>query len=384
MPKDGSNTEIVRLDGQGKPMWLVLELTYRCPLKCVWCNNPLDFEDYSKKELSTEEWKRVLRDGRELGALQLGFSGGEPMLRDDLEELVAEAEQLGYYTNLITSGVGLTIERLQALKKAGLKQIQLSLQSASRNLTDELVGARAHDLKIDVARMIKAEGFPMVLNVPVFRQNIGQVQEILDLAEDIGVDYLEFANIQYYNWALLNRDELLPTREQIDHAEKVVNTARARLGKKMTIYFVIPDYYENRPKACMNGWGTIHLTIAPDGAALPCQEVRVIKGLEFPTVREHSLDWLWNDSPLFKKFRGDEWMKEPCRTCDEKEKDFGGCRCQAFLLTGDAANTDPACSRSPHHHVIEMAIKKTHQKHHEPRPLIKRNVGAVTVAFMDK
>lgn len=384
MPKDGSNTEIVRLDGQGKPMWLVLELTYRCPLKCVWCNNPLDFEDYTKKELNTEEWKSVLRQGRELGALQLGFSGGEPMLRDDLEELVAEAEQLGYYTNLITSGVGLSLERLQALKKAGLKQIQLSLQSASRNLTDELVGARAHDLKIEVARMIKAEGFPMVLNVPVFRQNIGQVKEILDLAEEIGVDYLEFANIQYYNWALLNREELLPTREQIAHAEKVVNAARERLGKKMTIYFVIPDYYESRPKACMNGWGTIHLTIAPDGAALPCQEVRVIKGLEFPTVREHSLDWLWNDSPLFKKFRGDEWMKEPCRTCDEKEKDFGGCRCQAFLLTGDAANTDPACSRSPHHHVIEMAITKAKEKHHEPRPLIKRNVGAVTVAFMDK
>lgn len=384
MPKDGSSTEVVRLDGQGKPMWLVLELTYRCPLKCVWCNNPLDFEDYAKKELSTEEWKRVLHEGRELGALQLGFSGGEPMLRDDLEELVAEAEQLGYYTNLITSGIGLSLERLQALKKAGLKQIQLSLQSASRNLTDELVGARAHDLKLEVAHMIKAEGFPMVLNVPVFRQNIDQVQEILDLAEEIGVDYLEFANIQYYNWALLNREELLPTREQIAHAEKVVNAARERLGKKMTIYFVIPDYYEDRPKACMNGWGTIHLTIAPDGAALPCQEVRVIQGLEFPTVREHSLEWLWNYSPLFKKFRGDEWMKEPCRSCGEKEKDFGGCRCQAFLLTGDAANTDPACSRSPHHHVIEMAINETHEKHHEPRPLIKRNVGAVTVAFMDK
>lgn len=379
MAKDGS---AVSLDGQGKPMWLVLELTYRCPLKCVWCNNPLDFDQYGKKELSTEEWKRVLREGRELGALQLGFSGGEPMLRDDIEELVAEAEYLGYYTNLITSGVGLTPERLKALKQAGLKQIQLSLQSANRDLTDELVGARAHDLKVHVARMIKAEGFPMVLNVPVFRQNIDQVDEILALAEDIGVDYLELANIQYYNWALLNRDELLPTREQIERAEAAVNAARQRSGQKMTIYFVIPDYYETRPKACMNGWGTIHLTIAPDGAALPCQEVRVIEGLEFPTVREHSLDWLWNDSPLFKKFRGDEWMKEPCRTCDEKEKDFGGCRCQAFLLTGDATNTDPACAKSPHHHVIEMAISKTRQKHHEPRPLVRRQIGAVTTMFM--
>jgi pyrroloquinoline quinone biosynthesis protein E len=230
--------------------------------------------------------------------------------------------------------------------------------------------------------MIKAEGFPMVLNVPIFRQNIDQVDEILALAEDIGVDYLELANIQYYNWALLNRDELLPTREQIERAEAAVNAARQRSGQKMTIYFVIPDYYETRPKACMNGWGTIHLTIAPDGAALPCQEVRVIEGLEFPTVREHSLDWLWNDSPLFKKFRGDEWMKEPCRTCDEKEKDFGGCRCQAFLLTGDATNTDPACAKSPHHHVIEMAISKARQKHHEPRPLVRRQIGAVTTMFM--
>ena len=359
-------------------MWLVLELTYRCPLKCVWCNNPLDFDSYASKELSTEEWKRVLREGRELGALQLGFSGGEPMLRDDLEELVAEAEQLGYYTNLITSGVGLTPARLSALKAAGLKQIQLSVQSADRALTDKLVGARAHDLKIEVAKRIKAEGFPMVLNVPVFRQNIDQVEEILALAEEIGVDYMEFANIQYYNWALLNREELLPTREQLERAEAAVNKARERLGKRMTIYFVIPDYFETRPKACMNGWGTIHLTVAPDGAALPCQEVRVIEGLEFPTVREHSLQWLWEDSPLFQKFRGDEWMKEPCRTCDEKEKDFGGCRCQAFLLTGDASNTDPACSKSPHHHVIEMAVSASRRKGREHKPLVMRLAGAAT------
>ncbi len=377
MPKDGS---ITSLDGLGKPMWLVLELTYRCPLKCVWCNNPLDFDQYGAKELSTEEWKRVLREGRELGALQLGFSGGEPMLRDDLEELVAEAERLGYYTNLITSGIGLTPARLSALKAAGLKQIQLSLQSAERALTDKLVGARAHDLKLEVARRIKAEGFPMVLNVPVFRQNIDQVEEILALAEEIGVDYLEFANIQYYNWALLNREELLPTREQLEHAEAAVNRARERLGKRMTIYFVIPDYFETRPKACMNGWGTIHLTIAPDGAALPCQEVRVIEGLEFPTIREHSLQWLWEESPLFMKFRGDEWMKEPCRTCDEKEKDYGGCRCQAFLLTGDAANTDPACSKSPHHQVIEMAVNGS-RKPREHKPLVMRAAGERSVVL---
>jgi pyrroloquinoline quinone biosynthesis protein E len=381
MPKDGS---AIALDGQGRPLWLVLELTYRCPLKCVWCNNPLDFERYGRHELSTEEWKDVLRQARALGSLQLGFSGGEPMLRDDLEELVGYANGLGYYTNLITSGIGLTETRLAALQDAGLKQIQLSLQSADRALTNELVGARAHDIKLDVARRIKAHGFPMVLNVPVVRQNIDQVERILAMAEDIGVDYLEFANIQYYNWALLNREELLPTREQIAHAESAVQAARARLGNRMTIYFVIPDYYEGRPKACMNGWGTIHLTIAPDGAALPCQEVRVIKGLEFPTVREKPLAWIWNDSPLFRKFRGDEWMKEPCRSCSDKEKDFGGCRCQAFLLTGDAASCDPACAKSPHHAVVEQAIQAVYTQERLHRPLIRRQRDAVSVALQEE
>lgn len=370
MPKDGS---VVRLDGQGKPLWLVLELTYRCPLKCPWCSNPVDYARDGRAELSTAEWKRVLREGRELGALQLGFTGGEPLLRDDLEELVADASALGYYTNLITSGVGLSEERLIALKTAGLNQIQLSLQSSERELTDTLVGARAFDLKVKVAHLIKAHGFPMVLNVPVFRHNIGQVEDILALAEDIGVDYLEFANIQYYNWAMVNRDELLPTLEQLQAAEHAVQAARARLGERMTIYFVIPDYYEGRPKACMNGWGAIHLTIAPDGAAMPCQEARIIEGLEFPSVREKSLAWLWNESPTFQKFRGDEWMSPTCRSCDEKEKDFGGCRCQAFLLTGDASNTDPACSRSPHHHLIGAAIERAHRPGRKVQPLVMRN-----------
>jgi pyrroloquinoline quinone biosynthesis protein E len=381
MPKDGS---VIALDGQGRPLWLVLELTYRCPLKCVWCNNPLDFERYGGSELTTEEWKDVLRQARALGSLQLGFSGGEPMLRDDVEELVGYASGLGYYTNLITSGIGLTEKRLAALKNAGLKQIQLSIQSADRALTNELVGARAHDIKLDVARRIKAHGFPMVLNVPVVRQNIDQVERILAMAESIGVDYLEFANIQYYNWALLNREELLPTREQIEHAESAVKAARERLGNRMTIYFVIPDYYEGRPKACMNGWGTIHLTIAPDGAALPCQEVRVIKGLEFPTVREKPLAWIWNESPLFRKFRGDDWMQEPCRSCSEKEKDFGGCRCQAFLLTGDAASCDPACAKSPHHAVTEQAIAAVYAKGRMHRPLIRRQRDAVSVALQEE
>ncbi|MCP4288962.1 MAG: pyrroloquinoline quinone biosynthesis protein PqqE [Gammaproteobacteria bacterium] len=380
MPKAGSG---LSLDGAGIPMWLTLELTYRCPLQCPWCNNPLDFDQYNK-ELTTAEWKKVLHDARKMGSLQLGFTGGEPMLRDDIEELVAEAEQLGFYTNLITSGIGLTPLRLAKLKEAGLKQIQLSIQHSKPEINDSLVGARAFDIKMEVAREIKRQGFPMVLNVPVFRQNIEDVEEILALAEEIKADYLEFANLQYYNWAFLNRDEFLPTREQIERAEAAINAARERLGKAMTIYFVIPDYYDDRPKACMNGWGTIHLTIAPDGCALPCQEARIIKGLEFPSVREHSLEWIWRESSIFQKYRGDEWMKEPCRSCDEKGKDFGGCRCQALLVTGDASNTDPVCSKSPQRALIDSAIEVTVDKKRFHMPIIMRKRGSVNTSFMDE
>lgn len=352
MPKAGSG---LSLDGLGMPLWLVVELTYKCPLKCPWCSNPVDFDRY-RNELSSAEWIDVLREGRRLGSLQLGFTGGEPMLRKDLEVLVGEADRLGFYTNLITSGVGLSHERLRELKKVGLKQIQLSLQACDQELNEKLVGLDVFRHKIEIARTIKAEGFPMVLNVPVSRFNIDQTEAFIDLAADLGVEYLEFANIQYYNWALINRAELIPTREQLARSEEQVNAARKRLGKKLTIFFVVPDYYDNRPKACMNGWGAIHLTIAPDGTALPCQEARLIKGMSFPNVRDHGLDWIWRKSQAFNAFRGDGWMKEPCRSCSEKEKDFGGCRCQAFLLTGDAANTDPVCTKSPHRHLIDKLI----------------------------
>ena len=379
MPKTGSE---LSLDGLGIPMWLTLEMTYRCPLHCPWCSNPLDFDKF-RNELTTDEWKRVLREGRALGSLQLGFTGGGPMLRDDIEELIAYSDELGYYSNLITSGVGLTPDRLKEMKKGGLKQIQLSIQSHDRETTNKLVGANVYDQKLEIAHEIKAQGFPMVLNVPVCKQNIRQTRDILKMAEEIEVDYIEFANIQYYNWALLNRAEFLPTREELEDAEAIVRETRERLGKKMQIYFVIPDYFDDRPKACMNGWGAIHLTIGPDGAGLPCQESRVIKGLEFPNVREHSLDWIWNESPVFNAYRGDKWMKEPCRSCDEKEKDHGGCRCQAFLLTGDAANTDPVCSKSPMHGVIESSVAEAASEHRIPRPLVFRRKGAITTDFLE-
>jgi PqqA peptide cyclase len=386
MPKDGSELSLeeepeLTLDGLGIPMWLTLELTYKCPLHCPWCSNPLDFDKF-KDELTTEEWKKVLREGRKMGALQLGFTGGEPMLRDDLEELVAYSEDLGYYTNLITSGVGLTPKRLRALKEAGLKQIQLSVQSGSKELSKKLVGVDVFDQKMDVFEDIKNQGFPMVLNIPICKQNIGETREMLEMAERLGVEYIEFANVQYYNWAMLNRDEFMPSKEQIDEAESVVKEFRARLGNKMQIYFVIPDYYDDRPKACMNGWGAIHLTIGPNGEALPCQEARVIKGLEFPNVRDQPLDWIWNNSPVFNAYRGDEWMKDPCKSCDEKENDHGGCRCQAYLLTGDAANTDPVCSKSPMHDIVETCVSNAVNPRRVEKPLVFRKKGAITTDFM--
>jgi PqqA peptide cyclase len=386
MPKDGSelnpDSSELTLDGLGIPMWLTLELTYRCPLQCPWCSNPLDFDKF-KNELTTEEWKKVLVDGRKMGALQLGFTGGEPMLRDDIEELVAYAEELGYYTNLITSGVGLTPDRLQALKDAGLKQIQLSVQSSDKEISRKLVGVDVFEQKMAVFEDIKAQGFPMVLNIPVCKQNIGETRQMLEMAEKLEVEYIEFANVQYYNWALLNREEFLPSMEELKAAEEVVKEFRDRLGNKMQIYFVIPDYYEDRPKACMNGWGAIHLTIGPDGAALPCQEARVIKGLEFPNVREKPLDWIWNESPVFNAYRGDSWMKDPCKSCDEKENDHGGCRCQAYLLTGDAGNTDPVCSKSPMHDVIESCVSHAANPRRVERPLVFRKKGAITTDFLD-
>ncbi|MDA8251386.1 MAG: pyrroloquinoline quinone biosynthesis protein PqqE [Rhodospirillales bacterium] len=377
MSADGSVSSLdapVTVDGQGLPLWLLLELTYKCPLKCPWCNNPTDFDRYAD-ELTTDEWVDVLRQARRLGSLQLGFSGGEPMLRRDLEALVGEATHLGYYTNLITSGMGLTASRLTALKNAGLKQIQLSLQACDAELNNRLVGVNAYAQKIAAARAIKAQGFPMVLNFPVSRHNIDQAEALLAFAEELGIEYVEFANLQYYNWALVNRAELLPTQEQLAKAESVVQEARARLGRRMTIYFVITDYYDTRPKACMKGWGNIHLTIGPDGAALPCQEARIIQGLEFPNVRDHDLAWIWHQSPVFRRFRGEEWMREPCRSCSERGHDYGGCRCQAFLLTGDAANTDPVCDKSPHHDLIKQAVAEAAATDRTPGRLIMRQRG---------
>ncbi|MDO8251953.1 MAG: pyrroloquinoline quinone biosynthesis protein PqqE [Rhodoferax sp.] len=339
----------------GPPLWLLAELTYRCPLHCVFCYNPVDFAN-AGAELSTGDWLRVLREARAAGSVQCGFSGGEPMLRDDLEELVAEAHRLGFYTNLLTSGVGLTEARAAALKQAGLDHIQLSFQDSTRELNDFLSHTKTFDLKRRTARMIKANGWPMVLNCVIHRLNIDYIEQIIELAVELGAEYLELANSQYYSWAELNRDGLLPSREQLERAERVTNTWREKLGDKLRIFFVVPDYYESRPKKCMNGWGNVFLTIAPDGTALPCHTAKMLKGIDFPKVQEMSIQNIWYESLSFNHFRGDSWMKDPCRTCPEKEKDLGGCRCQAYMLTGDAANADPVCDKSPFHHRVQEAV----------------------------
>jgi len=339
------------------PLWLLAELTYRCPLHCVYCSNPVDYAS-AGAELSTADWLRVLGEGRRLGAAQLGFSGGEPLLRDDLETLVGEARRLGFYSNLITSGVGLTEQRLARLKQAGLDHIQLSFQDSTREMNDFLSSTRTFELKRRVGRMIRQFDFPMVFNVVLHRLNIDHVERLLDLAEELQAEYVELANTQYYGWAYANRARLLPTREQLERAEKVTQRFRERAGQRMKVYFVVPDYYENRPKPCMNGWGAVFLNVAPDGTALPCHEARMLPGLAFPSVREHSLDWIWRQSPPFNAYRGDGWMREPCRTCPEKARDFGGCRCQAYLLTGDAANADPVCDKSLHHGVVLEARER--------------------------
>ena len=342
------------------PLWLLAELTYRCPLHCVYCSNPVDYTAYGE-ELATEEWVRVLREGRQLGATQLGFSGGEPLVRDDLEVLVAEARTLGYYSNLITSGIGLNERRIAALREGGLDHIQVSFQDSTREMNDFLSSTRTFDLKRRIAKLVKQYDYPMVLNVVLHRLNIDHVGQILELAAELEAEYVELANTQYYGWAFLNRDLLLPSQEQLERAEEVTNRFRERVGNRMKIYFVVPDYYENRPKACMNGWGSVFLNLTADGLALPCHEARMLPGLEFPSVREHDLRWIWHDSPAFNRYRGDEWMKEPCRSCPEKAKDYGGCRCQAYLLTGDAALADPVCDKSPHHALITRAVERARQ-----------------------
>ncbi len=344
-------------DISGQPLWLLAELTYRCPLQCPYCSNPVDIAHYDH-ELNTDAWIRVLREARALGAMQLGLSGGEPLVRRDLETLIAEAHELGYYSNLITSGVGMDAARVARFKEAGLDHIQISFQASDEDLNNYLGGTDSFQHKLDMARAVKAQDYPMVLNIVIHRQNIDQIEDILRMTIELKADYVELASTQYYGWSKLNLDTLLPTRAQLERAEAIAHDYQVRMKDRMKILYVVPDYYENRPKACMNGWGSIFLTITPDGTALPCHAASQLPGLEFPNVREHSIEAIWSQSDAFNHFRGYDWMQEPCRSCPEKTKDYGGCRCQAYMMTGDATAADPVCDKSPHHATLQRDVER--------------------------
>jgi len=362
------DTGLSRSKASGPPLWLLAEVTYRCPLQCPYCSNPLNFAA-SENELSTAEWLTVFEQGRALGAAQLGFSGGEPLLRKDLTQLIAASRALGYYSNLLTSGIGLNETRLGEFAKAGLDHIQVSFQAADEEINDLLAGSKqAFTKKLAVARAVKAHGWPMVLNFVLHRHNIGQLPRIIELCIELQADFVELATCQFSGWAQLNRAGLLPTRAQLQRAEQITDEYRKQLAAQnhpCKLIFVIPDYYEERPKACAGGWGSLFLDITPDGTALPCHSARELP-IEFPNVRQHSLEHIWKHSFGFNRFRGDDWMSEPCRSCAEKTQDFGGCRCQAFSLTGDITATDPVCAKSSHHHLIKAARLEAEQA---PKPL---------------
>jgi PqqA peptide cyclase len=354
-----------------RPYALLAEITYRCPLHCPYCSNPVAASlceaprrpqggGYSNGELTTEEWKRVIREAAALGVLQIGFSGGEPLARRDLAELIRAAREAKLYTNLITSGIGLNDDRLRALGDAGLDSIQLSFQSDESSLADEIAGARAHERKLDVAAKIRAVGIPLSLNFVIHRRNIDRLPQMIDLAEALDAERVELANVQFYGWAFRNRAALLPTREQVVRARDIATAAKARLAGKIDIFYVLPDYYESRPKPCLNGWGQRYLTVNPVGDVLPCPTASsAIPDLPFENIRTRELDWIWRESESFNRFRGTEWMPEPCRSCPQRGIDFGGCRCQAALLTRNAANTDPVCEFSPNRALVDAVLRDT-------------------------
>jgi pyrroloquinoline quinone biosynthesis protein E len=334
----------------GIPLAVLAELTHRCPLQCPYCSNPLDLERASA-ELSTDEWKKVLSELAEIGVLQIHFSGGEPTVRRDLAELVQHATDVGLYSNLITSGVLLNREAFGKLAEAGLSHVQISFQGSEPVVANRVAGLRtSHEKKIEVAGWTRELELPLTVNAVMHRQNLHQLEEIIELAVDLDADRLEVANVQYYGWALKNRAALMPTLQQLEDTTRIVEQARERLKGILTIDYVVPDYYALRPKKCMGGWGRQFFNISPTGKILPCHAAESITGLHFESVRgNHSIAWIWQNSEAFNRYRGTGWMPEPCASCEFKETDYGGCRCQAFALTGNAGNTDPACTLSPMH-----------------------------------
>jgi PqqA peptide cyclase len=341
----------------GRPTTLLAEVTHRCPLHCPYCSNPRALVS-PDAELATGDWLRVFQEARQLGVLQLGLSGGEPLARPDLETLAGEAHRLGFYTTLVTSGVGLTPVRAAALRDAGLEHVQISIQDVEPEPADRVAGARVTSHKAAAAALVRQLGFAFTVNAVLHRDNLDRLEAIIELAASWGADRLELANTQYYGWGFDNRAALMPTAEQVARSEDIAARARERHRGRMQILYVLPDYYERYPKPCYAGWGQVYIVVTPDGRALPCHGATHLPDLAVDTVRERSLAWIWEESPSFTAFRGDAWMQEPCRSCERKALDFGGCRCQAFLLTGDASRTDPVCTLSPDRPVVDRAIEE--------------------------
>ena len=337
------------------PLALIAEITHRCPLHCIYCSNPMQLAP-AHSELSTDEWTGVFRQAGELGMLHAHFTGGEPLARADLTELTAAAHAAGLYTNLITSGIGLSELRLKTLVAAGLDHIQVSFQDSREDSANWIAGAKSHARKIELARAVHQHKIAFTVNLVVHRQNLDHIDETIAFVEQLEPERVEIAHAQYYGWALANRAALMPTRVQVEKAVSIVAEAEKRLAGRIRIDSVVPDYYAKYPKACMGGWGRRLMLVNPAGKVLPCHAAEVLPGLSFENVREKTLEWIWQESPSFCRFRGEGWMPEPCHSCDRRKEDFGGCRCQAFLLAGDASATDPACSLAPSHHLVELAV----------------------------
>lgn len=343
------------------PLALIAEITHRCPLHCVYCSNPVELTKRAK-ELPASVWARVLREAAELGVLQADFTGGEPLARPDLGELIVAARDAGLYASLITSGLPLDEKRLDELVNAGLDHLQLSFQGAREESANEFAGAQAHAQKLRVAEWTKKRRVGLTLNFVIHRRNVDQLGEMLALTESIEPGRVEFAHVQYYGWAFANRERLLPTREQLDRSLEMLKGAEERLRGRIRVEYVVPDYYAKYPKACMGGWGRKVMLVAPGGDVLPCHAANVIPGMTFENVEKRSLREIWEESDAFQRFRGEEWMPEPCRSCDRRTLDFGGCRCQAFLLAGDAVMTDPVCSLAPSRGVVDAILAEVNAR----------------------
>jgi pyrroloquinoline quinone biosynthesis protein E len=355
------------------PLALLAELTHRCPLACPYCSNPVNLER-AAGELSEQDWRRVLGEAAALGVLQVHFSGGEPMARRDLLALIGAANGLGLYSNLITSGTLGGAREIEAFAAAGLKHVQLSFQDFAADNGDRIAGLDgAHARKTRFASAVRAAALPLTLNMVVHRQNLDGVPDMIEMALELGARRIEIAHVQYYAWALANRAALLPTRRQLDQTTQTVEAARERLKGVLTIDYVVPDYHGVRPKSCMSGWGRQFLNVTPSGTAVPCHAAETLPGIAFPSVRDSSLVDIWYRSDAFNRFRGTDWMAEPCRSCERREIDWGGCRCQAFLLTGEAGRSDPVCALSPDHGVVEAAL---HEAEGAPPAFVYRRYSA--------